>query len=201
MEEYLALSYIFKLSTELAKDPALFYQLGYLFGYRGEELILLLLYSRFNYKLAFYFILMSKYFYLSSFPIFTIHLHQHMLTLGMDNYYFDVLRCLNRFVARSLSACTDSFKCSYYSYHTYNRTTKMNSYRDHLWFLLDEWIHDTESICHQYDAQIIFIKERFLDYIVLTVHYTKHSRCKFLIRSIEDLEKVILYLETAILWP
>ena len=95
MEEHIALSYIFRLSTELAKDPALFYQLGYLFGYRGEELILLLLYSSFNYKLAFYFILMSKYFYFSSFPIFTIHLHQHMLTLGMDNYYFDVLRCLN----------------------------------------------------------------------------------------------------------
>ena len=38
---------------------------------------------------------MSKYFYLSSFPLFTIHLHQHMLTLGMDNYYFDVLRHLN----------------------------------------------------------------------------------------------------------
>ena len=55
MEEFLALSYIFKVSTELAKEPALFYQLGYLFGYRGEELILLLLYSRFNYKLAFYF--------------------------------------------------------------------------------------------------------------------------------------------------
>ena len=95
MEEYIALSYIFRLSTELAKDPALFYQLGYLFGYRGEELILLLLYSHFNYKLAFYFILMSKYFYLSSFPIFTIHLHQHIITLGMDNYYFDVLRRLN----------------------------------------------------------------------------------------------------------
>ena len=58
-------------------------------------MILLLLYSRFNYKLAFYFILMSKYFYLSSFPILTIHLHQHMITLGMDNYYFDVLRRLN----------------------------------------------------------------------------------------------------------
>ena len=95
MEEYIALSYIFRLSTELAKDPALFYCLGYFFGYRGEELILLLLYSHFNYKLAFYFILMSKYFYLSSFPIFTIHLHQHMVTLGMDNYYFDALRCLN----------------------------------------------------------------------------------------------------------
>ena len=95
MEEYLTLSNIFKLSTELAKEPALFYQLGYLFGYGGEELILLLLYSRFNYKLAFYFIFRSKYFYLSSFPIFTIHLHQHMLTLGMDNYCFDVLRRLN----------------------------------------------------------------------------------------------------------
>ena len=69
--------------------------MGYLFGYRGEELILILLYSRFNYKLGFYFILMSKYYYLSSFPIFAIHVHQQMLTLGMDDYYFEVLRCLN----------------------------------------------------------------------------------------------------------
>ena len=37
MEEYIALSHIFKLSTELAKDPALFYQMGYLFGYRGRR--------------------------------------------------------------------------------------------------------------------------------------------------------------------
>ena len=29
MEKYIALSYIFRLSTELAKDPALFYHLGY----------------------------------------------------------------------------------------------------------------------------------------------------------------------------
>ena len=58
-------------------------------------ILLLLLYSHFNYKLVFYFILMAKYFYLSSFPIFTIDLHQHMLTLGMDIYYFDALRCLN----------------------------------------------------------------------------------------------------------
>ena len=95
MEQYIALSYIFRLSTEIAKDPALFYQLGYLFGYKREELILLLFYSHFNYTLAFYFILMSKYLYLSSFPIFIIHLHQHMVTLGLDNYYFDMLRCLN----------------------------------------------------------------------------------------------------------
>ena len=105
MEEFLALSYIFKLSTELAKEPALFYQLGYLFGSGGKELILLLLYSHFNYKLAFYFILMSTFFYLSSFPIFAIHLHQHMLTLGMDNYYFDVLRCLNLLQVLWLDLC------------------------------------------------------------------------------------------------
>ena len=53
MEEYKALSYIFQLSVELAKNSSLFYHLGFLFGYRGEELILLLLYSCFNYKLSF----------------------------------------------------------------------------------------------------------------------------------------------------
>ena len=52
MEEYVALSHIYKLSHELAKNPDLFYHLGYLLGYRGEELILLLLYSRFNCKLS-----------------------------------------------------------------------------------------------------------------------------------------------------
>ena len=72
----------------------------------------------------------------------------------------------------------------------------MNSYRNHLWFLLDKWIKDTKSSCDNYDAQLVFHKERFLDYIVLTVHYTKFSKCKFLIRNIEDLETVILFLET-----
>ena len=38
---------------------------------------------------------MSKYYYLSSFPIFAIHIHQQMLALGMDDYYFEVLRHLN----------------------------------------------------------------------------------------------------------
>ena len=77
----------------------------------------------------------------------------------------------------------------------------MNSYRDHLWFLLDEWIQDIESSCDKYDTQLVFIKEQFLTYIVLTVHYTKFSKCKFLIRNIEDLETVTLYLETTVLWP
>ena len=39
----------------------------------------------------------------------------------------------------------------------------MNSYRDHLWFLLDEWIKDIETSCDKYDTQLVFIKEQFLD--------------------------------------
>ena len=35
----------------------------------------------------------------------------------------------------------------------------MNLYRDHLWFLLSDWIHDAESLCQQYDVQLVFIKE------------------------------------------
>ena len=45
----------------------------------------------------------------------------------------------------------------------------MNSYRDHLWFLLDEWIHYIENTCDTYGTQLVFTKEKFLDYIVLTV--------------------------------
>ena len=70
-------------------------------------------------------------------------------------------------VARYLTACTYPFKCSNYSQYYYCKSAKMNSYRDHLWFLLSEWIHDAESICQQYDVQLVFIKERFLDYILL----------------------------------
>ena len=77
----------------------------------------------------------------------------------------------------------------------------MNSYQDHLWFLLDEWFHETEIQCQQYDVQLFFIKEKFLDYILLTIHYTRNSRCRFIIKNIEDLEEVILYLETVVLWP
>ena len=77
----------------------------------------------------------------------------------------------------------------------------MNSYRDHLWFLLDEWIQYMENTCDTYSTQLVFKKENFLDYIVLTVHYTQQSQCKFLIRHIEDLDKIFKYLEIAILWP
>ena len=77
----------------------------------------------------------------------------------------------------------------------------MNSYRDNVWFLLDEWIHEAEIKCLEYDVQLSFVKEKFLDYILLTIHYTGNSKCQFLIKNIEDLEDIILYLELAILWP
>ena len=75
----------------------------------------------------------------------------------------------------------------------------MNSYRDHLWFLLDEWIGYIENTCDTYGAQLFFKKEKFMDNIVLTVHYTQSCQCKFLIKHIDDLDKVIKYLEIALL--
>ena len=77
----------------------------------------------------------------------------------------------------------------------------MNSYQDYLWFLLDEWIHDAEIKCQEYDVQLVFVKDKFMDYILLTIHYTRNSRCCFIIRNMEDIEEVILYSELAILWP
>ena len=44
----------------------------------------------------------------------------------------------------------------------------MNSYRDHLWFLLHEWIAYIENTCDTYGTQLVFKKEQFLDNIVLT---------------------------------
>ena len=75
------------------------------------------------------------------------------------------------------------------------------SYRDRLWFLLGEWINDAEIKCVEYNSQLTFVREKFLKYILLMVHYTNCSKSLFIIRVIEDLEDIILYLELAILWP
>ena len=48
----------------------------------------------------------------------------------------------------------------------------MTSYRDRLWFLLEEWINDAEIKCVEYDSQLSFVKEKCLDYLLLTIHYT-----------------------------
>ena len=43
MDQYKALFYIFKLSEELSHNVSLYYHIGHLFGYSGEELMLLLI--------------------------------------------------------------------------------------------------------------------------------------------------------------
>ena len=60
----------------------------------------------------------------------------------------------------------------------------MNSYRDNLWILLGEWIEYIDHICDVYDTQLSFEREKFLDFIILTVRYTQNSQCKFLIKHI-----------------
>ena len=73
-----------------------------------------------------------------------------MLSLGLDSYYFETLRHLNLLQVLqpdiSLHASshlnTPNTPQDYYC-----GRTKMNSYRDNLWFLLDEWIHDAEIKC------------------------------------------------------
>ena len=57
--------------------------------------MIILLYSNFSYHIFLYSILMEKYLTTSSFPLFLIQLHQHMLTMGLDTYYFQVLANLN----------------------------------------------------------------------------------------------------------
>ena len=63
----------------------------------------------------------------------------------------------------------------------------MNSYRDNLWFLLDEWIHDTEIKCQEYDVQLVFVIEKFLD--------TYYSNAITL-----ETPDVVLSLETLRIW-
>ena len=46
----------------------------------------------------------------------------------------------------------------------------MTSYRDRLWFLLEEWINDAEIKCVEYDSQLTFIKKKFL-----TIYYLQFT--------------------------
>ena len=95
MERYQELFHLYVLSGELSKNVSLYYHIGHLFGYSGEELMIILLYSHFSYQISLYSILMAKYLTTLSFPLFSIQLHQHMLTMGLDTYYFQVLTNLN----------------------------------------------------------------------------------------------------------
>lgn len=89
--QHTVLFYIFQLAGELSKDISLYYHIGHLIGHSSYELMLLVLYSHFSYKLSFYLILMSKYLALSSFPLLVTYLHQQILTLNLDTFYFQLL--------------------------------------------------------------------------------------------------------------
>lgn len=51
----------------------------------------------------------------------------------------------------------------------------MNSYRDRLWILLGDWITEAQIKCMEFDTQLTFIRQIFLDYILLIVHYTEST--------------------------
>ena len=95
MERYQELFHLYVLSGELSKNVSLYYHIGHLFGYSGEELMIVLLYSHFSYHISLYSMLIAKYLTALSFPLFLIQLHQHMLTMGLDTYYFQILAKLN----------------------------------------------------------------------------------------------------------
>ena len=113
MEQHRALFYIFQLSEELSKNVSLYYHIGHLFGHSGKELMLLLLYSHFSYKLSFYAILMAKYLSMSSFPLFSIHLHQHNDDFGNGFLLFSSVKSFKSppsSVARPYCACTKTLE-------------------------------------------------------------------------------------------
>lgn len=97
MDEYQTVHSIFLLSREFSKNFSLYYPLGISLGHSPNELMLILLYLNFNYKLGFYTILMNKYLDIVSIQHFKILLHQTMLEMGMSNYYFQTLKKLNLF--------------------------------------------------------------------------------------------------------
>ena len=47
MERYQELFHLYVLSGELSKNVSLYYHIGHLFGYSGEELMIILLYSHY----------------------------------------------------------------------------------------------------------------------------------------------------------
>ena len=72
MERYQELFHLYVLSGELSKNVSLYYPVGHLFGYSGQELMIILLYSHFSYHISLYSILMAKYLTTLSFPLFSL---------------------------------------------------------------------------------------------------------------------------------
>ena len=66
----------------------LYYHIGHLFGYSGEELMIILLYSHFSYHISLYSILMAKYLTTSSFPLFSIQITSTHIDNGIRHILF-----------------------------------------------------------------------------------------------------------------
>ena len=77
----------------------------------------------------------------------------------------------------------------------------MQSYSQVLWNLLGELMLDTEQNCIEFDSQVILKRERFLDYILFTVHYTKHYYTTFIVRTYDDFEYIIDYINLCLISP
>ena len=205
MEWCQALFYLYTLSGEFSKNVSLYYHLGHLFGYSGEELMILLLYSHFNYRLSLYSILMAKYLTTPSFPLFSLQLHQHMLTLGLDTYYFQTLTNLHLtqifWPDHALHAARHLNIPSETSIVNKSKNPKMNYTIDTLWVLLKHLINDIQDRCIDYDSQITFTRKKLPHYIRFKVHYTRCFSPQFIIKTIDDLYEIASYLELSLLWP
>ena len=183
-----------------------FTHLGYLFGYRGEELILLLLYSHFNYKLSFYSILMSKYHVMSSFPIFFYTFCINICSLlGLDSYYFETLRHLNLLQVLWPDICLHA--PSHFNVPKYSQDYYCGWIQNE--FILGQfygffWMNGfmtQKSNAKSMMFNCFLLKKNSWTNILLIIHYNRNSRCQIFIKNIEDLKDAILYLELAFLWP
>lgn len=95
MEEYQSLYIIYLIADCFSHNPKFYVQLGLSLGYPLHELLIIWLYSNFNYKLAYYVILMGKYLQLQSFEEFVFQLHHKMICMGLAYYYREIARKLN----------------------------------------------------------------------------------------------------------
>lgn len=92
MELYKALHLLYLMADHFSYAPKFYTQLGLSLGYHSNELILIAMFLKFNYKLAFYLILMGKYTELNSLEEFASQMKQIMVFHNLDFYYINILK-------------------------------------------------------------------------------------------------------------
>ena len=58
-----------------------------------------------------------------------------------------------------------------------------------------------EDIVCEYDSQLYFTRKRFLDYTLVTIHYTKTERKQYVVRHFDDIDNIAKYIFKAIKAP